>query len=295
MNAVIQKLFSSLLLLSNLAVAAETPMLVNAGAGGGWYEPATSGQGLVFDIIPGNNQLVAYWFTYPENGGAREWFVGQGDISGNRADLVVYRTVNGRFDQPGDVEVTAVGSASLEYASCQEANWDYSFDATGLSGHIDLVRLGPAEFCEQFLAAANLNAVSHRNSWVDIGGTWTFDGCVQLDASSSHGEENIVFTATGVTLVIDNYQTPNCLGPVSVQTLDFDLQRVDKTLALLEGEEVIANRYLLTDPVSGQTVRQLWYVDDRGEVMRITHGRMGSPADEDGYPTELHSAFAERD
>ena len=48
--------------------AEETAMLTNFGAGGGWYEPAASGQGFSFDVVPQTNQLVAYWFAYPEEG-----------------------------------------------------------------------------------------------------------------------------------------------------------------------------------------------------------------------------------
>lgn len=275
--------------------ADEPMMLVNFGAGGGWYEPATNGQGFSFDLIPASNQLVAYWFTYPEEGGSREWYVAQGDISGNSADLVIYQTSNGRFDQPSEVGLNAVGTALLEFDSCHEASWEYSFDTSGTSGQIDLVRLGPTRFCEQFLAGASLDAVSHNNAWVNIGGDWIFEGCVQLDGASSHGEERAVFTETTFTLEIDNYNTPDCQGAVSVQILDFDLQRVDKTMALLEGEEVIANRYILTDLVTGQEVLQLFYVDDRGESSLLTHGVLDSPPDLDGYPTELHSSiFARR-
>jgi hypothetical protein len=280
-----------LLLASQLAVAAELPMLVNFGAGGGWYDPETSGQGMVFDIVPSSNQLVAYWFTYPEEGEAREWFVAQGDISGNRADLVIYQTANGQFGQASDIVLNEVGRATLEYASCQEASWDYAFVTSGLSGEIDLVRLGPVEFCEQFLTSASLDAVSHNNSWANIGGNWVFEGCVQLDDQASHGQERVELTEISMSLEIDSYATSDCQGAVTVQRLDFHLQRVDKTTALLDGEEVIANRYLLTDFDSGLEVRQLWYVDDRGEAVKITHGVLNSPLDDEGYPTEVHRLF----
>ena len=140
----------------------------------------------------------------------------------------------------------------------------------------------------------NLDAVSHNNSWVDIGGDWRFEGCIQLDANSSHGQETVFFTETILTLEIDNYQTPDCQGPASVQILDFLIQRVDKTTALLDGVEVIANRYLLTEPVSGQVIPQLWYVDDRNEILQIAHGVLDSPTDEEGFPTELHTDFFAR-
>ena len=76
--------------------------------------------------------------------------------------------------------------------------------------------------------------------------------------------------------------------------MDLDIQRVDHTLAMLGGEAVIANRYVLTDPVSGAEIQQLWYVDDSGEIPIISHGVLDSPADEDGFPTELHELFFTR-
>lgn len=271
--------------------ADDTPMLINFGAGGGWYEPATGGQGFSFDVVPESNQLVAYWFTYPEEGGAREWYTAQGDISGDSANLVIYQTGNGVFDQPSEIEIKAVGTAFLEYHSCQSASLDYAFDMTGSSGQIELQRLGTTQFCEQFLAGASLDAVSHSNAWVNLGGEWFFEGCVLLTDGRSHGNEWVTFTETTMTLEIENYDSADCTGPATLQTIDGGLQRVDKTMALLDGEAVIANRYVLTDPVSGTEIRQLWYVDDRGESPVITHGVLDSPADDEGFPTELHSLF----
>jgi len=272
-------------------LASEPPMLINFGAGGGWYEPATNGQGFSIEVVPESNQLVAYWFTYPEDGGAREWYVAQGDISGNTASLVIYQTANGVFDRPSEVELSAVGTANLEYDSCRTASFDYFIDSIATGGEIALQRLGTAGWCELLLPGANLEAVSRGNTWVSLGGEWLFEGCVQLDGGASHGKEWLEFSATAVTLRIANYDTPDCSGPATFQTLQMNIQRVDKTMALLDGEAVIANRYVLTDPASGAEIRQLWYVDDRGDVPRITHGVLDSPADADGFPTELHNLF----
>jgi len=271
--------------------ADETAMLINFGAGGGWYEPATSGQGFSFDVAPESNQLVAYWFAYPEEGGAREWYTAQGDISGDSASLVIYQTGNGVFDQPSEIEIKAVGTAFMEYHSCQSASLEYIFDTTGATGQIELQRLGTTRFCEQFLAGASLDAVSHLNSWVNLGGEWYFEGCVLLEDGRSHGNEWVEFSETTMTLEIENYDTPDCTGQATLLTLGMQLQRVDKTTALLDGEAVIANSYVLTDPASGMEVRQLWDVDDRGESPMISHGVLDSPADADGFPTELHSLF----
>jgi len=276
------------------ASAAEKPMLINLGAGGGWFEPATSGQGFALDVVPESNQLVAYWFTYGEDSGAREWYVAQGSISGDSANLDIYQTANGVFDRPSEVDLTKVGAAFLEFDSCQSARLGYVFDSTGTTGDIALQRLGTTRYCEQILAGANLEAVSKSNSWVNLGGEWIFEGCMQLGGGTSHGDEWLEFTDSTITLEIANYDTPDCTGVATMQTLELDLQRLDTTMALLDGETVVANRYILTDPASGAEIRQLWYVDDIGESPVITHGVLDSPADADGFPTELHSLFFSR-
>jgi hypothetical protein len=297
MHYVHKLVIAALLLLSlNSSInAQESGMLVNYGVGGGWYEPVTSGQGFSFDVIPSSNQLVAYWFTYPETGGAREWYVAQGDISGRSVDLVIYQTDNGLFDAASSVGINVVGGALLDFNGCDSATWYYEFDDTGKSGEIDLQRLGPTEFCHQFLALADANMVSRTNAWVDARGSWLFEGCVNLEGGDSHGNEVFTLTKTTATLDIDMYSGPNCSGSLSLRNLDFTMQRIDKVTATIEGGEVvIANRYLLTDTTTGQQVKQLWHVDDRGAEQRITHGNLSSPTDADGYPTVLHDLYAVR-
>ena len=274
--------------LPGVTVDATADILINVGVSGGWYEPATAGQGFSLDVIPESNQLVAYWFTYPQSGDGWEWFVAQGDISGASADLTIYQTDNGFFDQSSEVGINAVGIAKINFSSCGEATWEYEFDASGLAGDIQLVRLGSVALCEQMLASANINVVSHRNKWVNLTGEWRFEGCVNLDTAQSHGNETIVFTDNTFTLLIDNYSNATCQGDPVVQTLTFTQQRIDKTLAFLGTEEVIANRFILTDLDSGEELKQLWYVDDRGAEPKIAHGIFDSPVDTEGYPTEIH-------
>lgn len=271
--------------------ADEIPILVNFGLGGGWYEPATNGQGFAFDIVPESNQLVAYWYTYPEEGGGREWYYAQGEISGKSAQLVIYQTANGVFDQPSDVALDVVGVAGLTFDSCTSARFGYSFHSNGNSGEIALERIGTTRFCEQYRAGAHLDAVSASHAWVDLEGEWVFEGCVPLRGGDSHGDEWLTFSANTMTLEIETFSTPDCSGPAAVQILEMEIQRVDMTPALLGGKEVVANRYLLTDPESGQQIRQLWYVDDSGETPVISHGVLDSPPDDEGFPTELHELF----
>jgi hypothetical protein len=281
----------NLVSIASTASAEESPMLVNYGTSGGWFEPATSGQGLVFEVIPSSNQLAAYWFTYPIEGGAREWYLAVGDISGDSAELTVYQTTNGVFDQVSMVETNAVGSAHVNFSSCTEASWDYQIDTLGINGEIPLQRIAPDDLCEQFLTSANATVVSNSNTWVDIRGEWLFEGCVNLENADSHGNELFVFTDTTTTLTIDRYSQPDCQGAYSQQVMTLDSQRVDKTLAYLDGDEVIANRFIMTDADSGQEIKQLIYVDDQADTPVLTHGLRDSPADSEGYPTELPLSF----
>jgi len=284
----------NLVSISSIAGDEEPPMLINYGVSGSWHEPATSGQGFVLSVFPSNNLMAAYWFTYPVEGGEREWYLATGDINGNSAELTIYQTDNGFFDEPSMVGTSAVGSATLDFSSCAAASWSYQIDTLGISGEIPLQRIAPDQFCEQFLATANTDVVSHSNAWVDIRGDWLFEGCVNLENSDSHGNELFSFTETTVTLEIDRYSDPDCQGTASQQILTLDMQRLDKTLALLDGVEVIANRFILTDVDNGEEIRQLFYVDDRGGKRFLSHGLLGLSTDNEGFPTELPSLFFEQ-
>ena len=192
------------------------------------------------------------------------------------------------------VETDAVGSAHLNFSSCTQASWNYQIDTLGISGEIPLQRIAPDDLCAQLLASANTTVVSHLNAWVDIRGEWQFEGCVNLENSDSHGNELFIFTDTTMTLIIDRYSRPDCQGTSSQQVLSLAMQRVDKTMAFMDGDEVIANRFVMTDVESGQEVRQLIYVDDQADEPLLTHGLLDSAADSEGFPTELPVLFFER-
>lgn len=119
---------------------------------GAWYDPATSGQGLMVEVNPVAGKLAFGWFTYAVQGqsaGAQglRWFTAEGDFEdgARSASLTLYATIGGRFDAADSVTTTAVGSVVLSFSSCELATLTYRFDAgelTGLSGTINLQRLG---------------------------------------------------------------------------------------------------------------------------------------------------------
>ncbi len=131
---------------------------LNAGLAGAWFDPQASGQGVLVDIVPTTGQLFLAWFTYARTGeavdpgatiGAAEhrWFTAQGPFEGTTADLDILISNGGFFDDPTTVTTTTIGSATLEFVSCTEAQLDYQFDDSGASGQIQLTRLSPDELC----------------------------------------------------------------------------------------------------------------------------------------------------
>ena len=132
-----------------------TPPPSDYGLSGTWYDPNTSGQGIVAEVNPVNAQVFVGWYTYSldqGSGGAgqQRWFSAQGayDVGADRMDLVVYASTGGEFDSSeGTVTTEPVGTATLTFLTCFDATLDYTFtdgELAGLSGSIDLTRLGRA-------------------------------------------------------------------------------------------------------------------------------------------------------
>jgi hypothetical protein len=133
----------------------EPPPLSDFGLTGAWYDPTTSGQGIVAEVNPVDSQVFVGWYTYSlghQGGDASQqrWFSAQGayDVGTDQMDLTVYASTGGTFDSSStSVTTQPVGTATLTFVTCFDATLDYSFNAgelAGLSGSIDLTRLGPA-------------------------------------------------------------------------------------------------------------------------------------------------------
>ena len=133
---------------------AEAQIAINPGLSGGWFEPATSGQGLLIDVVPDSSQIYAGWYTFAaaeaKGPGSSEqrWLSAQGSYSGSVAELVLYSASGGIFDLPGVVTQTPVGSATIEFHSCLSATYHYDLPGDGLNGSISLTRIGPDVFCQ---------------------------------------------------------------------------------------------------------------------------------------------------
>ena len=95
------------------------------------------------------------WFTYDmalpgqfaiaEVGDpCQRWLTAQGTYNGSRADLVVYNSSGGLFDNaspsPG---LEPIGSINLQFENCRSGTVRYNLPEAGLSGVIPIQRLSP--------------------------------------------------------------------------------------------------------------------------------------------------------
>lgn len=131
-------------------VITSTPVGLNQfGLTGTWYNPATSGQGLLFQAIPdhsaGTGILFGGWFTYDANAlGSQRWYTMQGDAPSDSAysRLQIYAGTGGKFNSPPKIPAVPVGEAVIQFMDCSHGMLSYDFsDDAGPKGDIPLTRL----------------------------------------------------------------------------------------------------------------------------------------------------------
>ena len=111
-------------------------MDVNAGIDGAWFDPNTPGQGFFIDAHPdpeGGNFIFVSWFTYGEDTASRQrWLTAQGSFEGSIAEIDVFETTGGSFDDPQAPSTTMVGTMSIDFTDCSNALLAYSLPANGV-------------------------------------------------------------------------------------------------------------------------------------------------------------------
>jgi hypothetical protein len=144
---------------------------------GTWYNPATSGQGLLLEVYvdklgAGQGIVGGGWFTF-DTAGHQQWYTMQGNLTsahGSLYNVNIYQTAGGVFNAPPPVETRVVGSGTLSFYDCTHAALSYSFD-DGRAGVIPYSRLSDAANCStsvpvaQSTAPANYNDVLHAGAW----------------------------------------------------------------------------------------------------------------------------------
>lgn len=98
--------------------------LANPMHSGSWYDPATDGEGLMVELLPGGLDAVVSWYTYPDRGSSdsQQWLIGLGRVSADGIHVAEVRRARGaRFGagfDPAAVEYEIWGEITLAFDSC---------------------------------------------------------------------------------------------------------------------------------------------------------------------------------
>ena len=147
---------------------------INAGHAGAWFNLETSGQGQLIDVEPESQFMFLAWFTYTDaasdNPKEQQWYTAQGNYSGNTANLDLFETLGGKFDDPQEVTTSQVGEVTMIFDDCGQGQMSYSFDEDGRQGQFPLLRVIPGSdnVCEE--RSGNTTQAVDINAGMD--GAW---------------------------------------------------------------------------------------------------------------------------
>jgi hypothetical protein len=123
-------------------------MIVTRHFSGLWEQPEHENQGFTLHVvhqISGERVAVAFWFTYDAND-QPTWFIGQGPVSGDRIDMVLYQVTDVAFLQPNNPDVNSadvVGSLVMIFDSCSNGTAEYDTNVAHIgSGSAAIERYG---------------------------------------------------------------------------------------------------------------------------------------------------------
>jgi len=132
------------------------PLQFNAGLNGAWFNPATSGQGILVDVFTERRQFFVAWFTFdlerpnvnanPMIGDdGHRWLTAFGQYAdGDSAiSLEIENTRSGVFDSadPPVVQDAGYGSIELEFSDCLNGTLTYDIPTGPVSGVIPITRI----------------------------------------------------------------------------------------------------------------------------------------------------------
>ena len=133
---------------------------INAGMDGAWYDTNTPGQGFFIDAYTnpdGGDFIFVAWFTYGDDAASgQRWFTAQGDFTGSTAEIDIYETTSGSFNDPQPSATNKVGAMTIDFTDCSNAILAYSLTDESIEGGIAIRRLlipGAQEMCEELAGA----------------------------------------------------------------------------------------------------------------------------------------------
>ncbi len=167
-------IYEALGVIDNMTITPDG-FVINPGLNGSWFNPATPGQGFFLDVLPDIPLVFMAWFTYDTSQPApaqaleadhplaktlaaqvgdenHRWLTAQGPFNGDTANLSVFLTTGGLFDDSNPVSNTPEGTITLTFKDCTACTVDYDFTAAGVSVSVPISRLANdnVPLCESF-------------------------------------------------------------------------------------------------------------------------------------------------
>jgi len=174
---------------------------INVSHAGAWFNPDTAGQGQFIDVDSEKQFMFVSWFTYTDAASAhpfeQRWLTAQGNYSGSTAELDLFESLGGQFDDPQAVTTTRIGEVTLFFNDCGNGQMAYSLDEEGLQGIFPLLRVipGSGNVCEE--RGGNTTQVVDINAGMD--GAWFDDNTPGqgffIDAHSDMEGGNFIFVS----------------------------------------------------------------------------------------------------
>ncbi len=137
---------------------------INLGMAGSWFNPATNGQGLVFDVVDTSTTklLAAAWFTFdinPPGAGDNDgfgstqqrWFSANGNFSGETAMLQIFSPSGGVFNDSGFMvnRGDPVGTMTVTFSDCENGEIVFDFDSPEVSDDtVEIRRIASSALCQ---------------------------------------------------------------------------------------------------------------------------------------------------
>ena len=127
---------------------------INAGLNGAWFNPDTSAQGFMIEVLPAREMVFFAWFTYDTvladeglsavvGAPGQRWLSGQGMIVDNSVAIDLVNTSGGLFMSAQEAQISdpgTYGTVNLSFSNC--ASGQLSYDLTnGLTGDAALQRI----------------------------------------------------------------------------------------------------------------------------------------------------------
>ena len=119
-------------------ILAELSPYLDSRFNGSWFDPFTNGQGFNLEVIAATGQVVAYWYTYSDEGEKR-WYLLQGEVVDGIGEVTVYETEGGRFLQDDPVALNEWGWGRFMPQDCNHMNVEIGSETLNVT--IPLTRL----------------------------------------------------------------------------------------------------------------------------------------------------------